>query len=309
MENRDELLVKVATLYYEEGVTQTALAKTLHLSRPTIAALLKEAKDKGIVRITIQHSGYGVFQLQEKIRKRYGLKHVLIARHDASSKVSSKTLVGQLCAQLIEELLPQINTLGIGWGTTVYEYVDQASFLHADHLKIIPLLGGVGLSDVKYHANHLAFTLAQKYSCDVSYFYAPAIAESKEMKDAFLQSVLIRQTLREGKATDLAVLGIGNPIQSSTYRSFGYIAPDDLQDLIDHEAIGDIGSTFFNKSGKAIRTDISERMIGISLQDLHRHPSVMVLATGKEKAESIKALLKEQVIDHLIIDQSIADLL
>lgn len=309
MENRDELLVKVATLYYEEEMTQTSMAKLLHLSRPTIASLLKEAKDKGIVRISIQHSGYGVFQLQEKIRKQYGLKNVLIARHDRSSKISSKTLVGQLCARLVEEQLPNITTLGIGWGTTVFEYVEQASFLHTEHLKIIPLLGGVGLSHVKYHANHLAFTLAQKYGCDVSYFYAPAIAESKDMKTAFLQSELIRKTLQEGKTTDLAILGIGNPIQSSTYRSFGYIEPTDIQDLIDHQAIGDIGSTFFNKEGKAVQTDISERMIGISLHDLRKHPNIVVVTTGKEKTDSIKVLLKEQVIDHLIIDQSIADLL
>ena len=53
--NRNDLLAKIATLYYEANLTQSEIAKRLNKSRPTISSMLQEARDKGIVRINIIH--------------------------------------------------------------------------------------------------------------------------------------------------------------------------------------------------------------------------------------------------------------
>ena len=48
-----ELLAKVASLYYEEELTQNAIAARLGLSRVKIYRLLKQAKDEQVVQIVI----------------------------------------------------------------------------------------------------------------------------------------------------------------------------------------------------------------------------------------------------------------
>jgi DNA-binding transcriptional regulator LsrR (DeoR family) len=50
-------------------------------------------------------------------------------------------------------------------------------------------------------------------------------------------------------------------------------------------------------------------MIGLSLADLTKIPDTVILASGEEKILAIKALLKNRIIDHLIIDASIAEAL
>lgn len=303
MSSRTDLLVEVAVLYYEQGVTQTEIAKKLKLSRPTVASLLQEAKDTGIVKITVQHTSSTILQEQERLRKKYGLRTLLIA---SDSTEQPKAEVGALCASFIEERLPSIKNLGIGWGTTVFEYVSHANYFDFSHLTVTPLIGGVGFSDVKIHSNHLAFILSQKYQCESHYFYAPALAETFEQKEMLVNSEMVKMVLAEGRKVEMAVVGIGDPTHSSTYRQLGYITEKDAKELTACHSAGDIGATFFDASGKPVKSSVSDRMIGITMDEMKAIPELVVLATGAEKVQSIRTLLENQVVEHLIVDEVIA---
>ena len=308
MYNRENLLIQTALLFYEKEMTQTEIAKKLKISRPTVASLLKEAKDTGIVKISIQHPSLHAFQRQQALEAEYGLDSVLVAP-TSSSIEQTKAAIGELCATLVESKLNDINNLGIGWGTTMHEFVQAASYTNFNHLNIVPLMGGVGISDMKYHSNHLVFSLAQKYDCSVNYFYAPAIAESQEMKLAFESSSLVQEVYQKGRSVDLAVIGVGNPIKSSTYRQLGFIDQEEAEAIDNSGAVGDILATFFDDDAEPVSTSISDRMIGIPLEDITKMKEVVVFAAGIEKADSVKALLSKKFIHHLIIDDALAEAL
>lgn len=308
MIDREEMILKTALYYYEEEITQSEIAKLLKISRPTVAALLQEAKDRGIVKITIQHSQLRTIKLQERLLKKYQLANVKIAS-TAKEENSLKAAAGKLCVELIEPLLPDIQRLGIGWGTTLFEYVQQANYLHLEPLKIVPLIGGNGLATVRFHSNHLAFVLSQKYHCEVSYFYAPAITDTQAVKDTLAETNLIKEVMEEGRQVDVAVLGVGDPIHSSTYEKLDYISEKDTALLIKEGIIGDIGGTFFKANGEPLREGIAQRMLGIDLADIQEIKRVVVVATGKEKTKSIQTLLELGCITDLIIDEEIAQLL
>ena len=307
MGQKENTLVQISLLFYEEGLTQTEIAKKLNISRPTVAARLQEARDKGIVKISIQHEKADIIKQQNKIAKKYNLKTVLITSSDNQSSEKTKSQIGALCSWFMEDHIKNINSLGIGWGTTIYEFVQAVNYQNKSDLSIVPLIGGVGNTDVQYHSNHLAFILAQKYNCKVNYFYAPAIAESIQMKNSFEQSEIVKETINKGKNVDIAILGVGNPIESSTYSQLGYINKDEAQEIMKNKVVGDIAANFFDENGESVNTLVSERMIGLSLDDISKIKELVILASGKEKANSIKALLNKNIIDHLIIDSDIAN--
>lgn len=306
MLDREDLMLKTALLYYEDEATQSEIAKKLNISRPTVASLLHEAKEKGIVKITIQHNELRLLKLQEALMGKYHLENIKIA---ARSQKDMKAAAGKLCVDLIEPILKNINKLGIGWGSTLYEYVEQANLLNLNHLKITPLIGGIGLSEVRFHSNHLAFVLSEKYNCDVSYFYAPAIADTLEVKETLLHTELIKEIIDEGKNVDFAILGVSDPIRSSTYKKLKYISTEEAELLKREHAIGDIGSTIFTADGTPLKKGFSQRLLGIELKDIQKIPRVAIVATGKEKAESVQTLLNMGFITDLIIDEEIAELL
>lgn len=305
MLDRNKLLAEIAIMYYEENRTQSEIAKKMHLSRQTVSNMLHEAKEKEIVKIIIQHPNSDLYHQQSQIAKKYNLKSVLIAQ-SALDELETKKQIGLLCAKFVEEKIDNITKLGIGWGTTMHEYVHHSSFLNAQHLEITPLIGGVGIDNVQYHSNHLVFRLAEKYSASSNYFYAPAIAESIEVKDLFTSTELFKQVYNKASNVDMAIVGVGNPIESSTYRKFGYISALEELDIRDTNAIGDILGTFFGIDGKPVNSLFNRRMIGLTIDDLKKIPNTVVLASGREKIRSIQAILKNDIVNHLIIDDVIA---
>lgn len=54
-ETRLRLLTRVAELYYEQGLTQEGISAELGYSRSAISRLLTEAREVGIVEITIHY--------------------------------------------------------------------------------------------------------------------------------------------------------------------------------------------------------------------------------------------------------------
>ena len=72
------ILAKIAKLYYNDGLTQSEISKELDLERSRISRLLKQAKELGIVKISINESYVEQFELGEKIKKKYNLKDVVL---------------------------------------------------------------------------------------------------------------------------------------------------------------------------------------------------------------------------------------
>lgn len=305
MNERNINLVKIALYYYKDGLTQGEIAKKMGISRPTVSNMLNEARDKGIVNITIHTHMLNTFKHEDLISKKFGLKSIQIVESLEDSELT-KEEIGHLSAQFIEKKLPTINSLGIGWGTTMQKYVEAASYLNYPKLSVFPLMGGVSLSDIKNHSNHLVFTLGEKYNAKTDLLYAPAIAENMEVKNILSRSNMVQTILNKGKNVDLAVIGIGNPIESHSYRQMGYISNEEIVELTNQNAIGDILATFFNENGNVVKTTISNRMIGQSLDDIKKMREILIIASGAEKSISIKALLRQKFIDHLIIDSDIA---
>lgn len=306
MSERNNQLAQVSMMYYEDNLTQSQIAKQLHLSRQTVSNMLREAKEKGIVKIIIQHPNSDLYTQQIKICNKYGLQSVRIAQNPYS-EADTKKQVGLLCSRFIEGKIADLSRIGIGWGTTLYEFVQQSSHIDAKHVEITPLIGGVGINDVQFHSNHLAFRLAEKYSSSVNYFYAPAIAESVEVKMLFTSTELFKQIYEKATNVEIAIIGVGNPIESSTYRNLGYISAFEESDIKNSHAVGDILGSFFDSNGEPVNSVFNNRMIGLDIHDLKNIPEIVVLATGREKIRSIQALLKNNIVDHLIIDQVIAD--
>lgn len=306
--NRNDLLAKIATLYYEANLTQSEIAKRLNKSRPTISSMLQEARDKGIVRINIIHKQSNVIKKEEFLAEKFNLQTVIISTHTGPITERKKN-IGLLCAEFVEGILPNYHSLGLGWGTTVYEFVQAASFYTMNNLEIIPLMGGIGIDNILYHSNHLAFQLAEKYKCNASFFYAPAIAENEEVFNIFQTSNLISRAYNSAKSAELAIFSIGNPTTSQTYQSFNNISPSEHEEIKNKGAIGDILGTFFDSNGDTINTSVSNRMTGLKLKDIEMMNEVLIFGVGEEKAESFSVLLNKGFIDHLIIDQTIADYL
>ncbi|MDP4083778.1 MAG: sugar-binding transcriptional regulator [Bacillota bacterium] len=299
-------LVKTANLYYIEGLTQEQIAKKIGVSRPVISKHLQKAKDYGIVEVFIKDESVHTVELEEKIKDSYGLKDVVVVPASNQHSELRKKAIGKVAAHFVSKRLKNVTKIGIGWGTTLAQFVQEYPYERREGIKIVPLVGGMGTQHVDIHANQLAYELAKKMNASCSYLYAPAIIDSEELKNRLINMLDVKLVLEEARNVDIALVGIGSPYNDSTLQKIGYLNENDIEELSKSGAVGDITSRFLNSNGEGINHIINDKVIGITLDELKEVPLVIGVVEGTNKVESILGALKGNYLDVLIIDETTA---
>jgi DNA-binding transcriptional regulator LsrR (DeoR family) len=303
-----EQVLKASILYYEQNMTQEQVAKIIGISRPKVSVLLQEARKSHLVEFFVKDVNKHIIELELALKQRYQLNDVKVVstRYQRSAE-SVRNQVGMLSAQYLSSVLDKVKSVGIGWGQAVSCFVAETNYLRANNLTIVPLVGGMGALSLDVHANHLVSELAVKLNSQYSTFYAPVIAESAEVANELKKSKLVDSALSAAKAVDVAFIGVGNDVRTSTWRKLDYISETETQELEAAGALGDVVSDFFDENCQTVKTDFSNRLIGITIDDLIKIPDVVAMATGIKKAANIKILLEHGVVNTLFIDQEIAE--
>ncbi|QKS72457.1 sugar-binding transcriptional regulator [Paenalkalicoccus suaedae] len=295
-------MVKVAKLYYFEGMTQAQIAKIIGVSRPIISKLLTQARETKVVEIYIKDEYAHTVDVELQLEKRYGLNEVIIVPNkDLNEELTRKTL-GKAAASHISKKAGSLSSIGVSWGKSVAAFVEEYPFERQDSLHVVPLIGGMGRSHLQLHSNMLALKLGEKLSSSCSYLYAPAMMENMKLKEQLLSFDDISHVLDEGRDVDIAVVGLGNPSVNSTMEEIGYLSSDDIQSLIDSGAVGDINSRFYDVKGEPIDHSLNDMIIALSLEDLKRIPETVAIVQGVDKAISIHAGLLNGAVNTLITD-------
>ena len=105
---------------------------------------------------------------------------------------------------------------------------------------------------------------------------------------------------------DIAMVGIGPMSLDATYASFGYITPQEVENLRKQGAVGDILGQFYDKNGRKLDVTYHNRLIAVRLEKLKEMPHVIGIAGGEHKVDAIKGALRGGYIHTLITDERTA---
>lgn len=302
-------MVWVAKLYYMKGLTQAEIAKKVGVSRPLISKLLQRAKDTGIVEIYIRDETASMVDMEQQLEAAFHLDEVIVVPAQGSKNEElMKQQVAKAAAQYLPKWIRSKKKIGISWGTTLYHLVNEYPFERHHKMKVYPLVGGIGRQRIEIHSNQLAYEFSKKLGGSCEFLYAPAIADSFELKRQLVDSPDIRSILEEVRHVDVAIVGLGNPYES-TMTEMGYLKKEDIRQLREGHAVGDISSRFIDQMGKPLNDDLNNRVIGIELEDLQNIPMVVGVVSGSKKLDAVWAGLQGNYLNKLIIDEYLAEVL
>jgi len=310
--DHDRLLVKAARLYYEDGLTQAQVSQRLRLSRQKVQRILKTARDQGIVQISIRPIMGIIPELETSLEKRFGLQEAAIV--ETSSYEDQSTVareVGSGAAEYILRVLQPGDSLVISWGGTLRGMVNSLSAnAHRnrfDGLKVIQGLGGLGNPNNETHAADLTRRLARILEGRAILMPAPGIAGNRDAREAFYSDPFVNQALEQAGQSDIAIMGIGAPRADSILIQEGNIVTwPELDVLADRGAVGDINLRYFDSFGQHVASDLDDRVIGLTINDLKKIKHVVGIAGGAAKLNAIQAALKGKLVDVLVTDRIMA---
>lgn len=298
-------MIQATWLYHIGQMSQEEVSRRMGLSRFKVLRLLQDARDLGLVRISIEHASTGALALADRLADRFALTEAQVAPGVGGDAAAGRRAVGQLAAGWLARIGREGRvTVGVGWGRTVAAMADALTGLRNPDLCFVSLMGSMTHTSATSPFD-VCVRLAALTGARAVFLPAPFLADSAGDAALIRGQRMVREALDVARAADHMVISVGECTADALLQSSGILTPEEAASLIDARAVADTTGKFFAADGSLAPTDLNQRAPSIELQDLHRS-DVVVLSSGAAKAPALRALLAAGFVNRLIVDEPLA---
>lgn len=296
-------------MYYAEGLTQSEIAGRVGYSRPHISRLLTQARERGIVRITISHPLERILVIEEDLRRALSISTVRVAEVPESDTMGA---LGQAAAELLADALLDGQVLAVGNGRSISAVARHLQPLTRVNCTVVQLLGSIpgGLPEWGRDAPTVCSRIAEKLGAKVSRMSMPLIVDDPALLPSLMREEKVATTLALGARADIAMVGVagleargpGNILKE-------YLTPEVVQAIQRGHAVGHILDHHYDMAGNHVVTPLSRRTLALPLEELKGIPTVIGVAAGAEKTEAIIGAVRGGIINSLVTDYETASVI
>jgi DNA-binding transcriptional regulator LsrR (DeoR family) len=297
------LTASVARRYYLDGRSKVEIAEEFGLSRFKVARLLDAARESGLVRIEIRHQGEIDVDLSARLRDRFGLQHSIVVDTPDDDADSLRGHLGRAAARLLAEIITPQDVLGLAWARAVSAMARALPPLPGT--PVVQLTGALSLPGEPATSVDVVREVASASRGAAHVFYAPftvpdaatarALRRQPEVARAFAQLPLVTKAV--------AGVGLWEPGQSTLYDA---LADADRTALHRLGVCADVSGVFLSADGEPVATGLSERMIGISADQMRAIPEVIAIPYGTAKALAVHAALRSGLVGGIVTHTALA---
>jgi DNA-binding transcriptional regulator LsrR (DeoR family) len=301
------LMSRVLTLYYVDGHSQAQVARTLGLSTAKVNRLIKQARQQGMVEISIHTPYQSLLALESALRQRYRLQDAIVVPELSADPDTVLQSLGLAAADHLLTLLHDGDTLCISGGKAVQAVVQAVRTPQPMAVRVVPATGGV---QGRHHSdvNFLATELADRLGGQALYLHAPIIVDTPAQRDGLLTVRQIADILDLARRARVALVGIGSIVlESSSYLELTHLTPDERQELVVRlGARGAVLARIYDAQGRPCGERFGQRIVGLSLAELQAIPVRLGVAAPPDKTEPLRAALLGHLLTHLVTDEATA---
>lgn len=298
LDQSTDLLTEISVAYYQDGATQEEISKKFTISRAKVGRMLKQARDEGIVEITVKYHPVFSAKIEQRLIERFGVKRALVAL-DQPSVEQQRLQVAGLVSNYLSTTLKDGMVVTVGQGRNVSAVAHHVGVITPRDCKFVCGIGGIHPRGGMYNADHICRQLAKKYGGSSETLYAPAYAENKEQKSAFMENTTVKQTLDLARKADVSLVGIGDMSENSYMVDLGWFTAEEVvQSRLLQGVVGDFaGYDFFDIHGDTAQTVMSDRVIGLSMKEFKPIAEVIAIAAENSKPLALLGALRTGVVD------------
>lgn len=292
-------------LYYVARRTQDEIATAMGISRQSAQRLVSLAVAERLIKVRLDHPIAACQERGEALAQRYGLRYVEVVPSDPAG-TSTTVGIAEAAAAEIERWLkrPDPIVLAIGTGRTLKAAVDQLPSMECPQHRIVSLTGNIG-PDGSAAFYNVIFSMADAIKARHYPMPLPVLCPSAEERDALHMQSLVQSTLKLGAEADVTFVGVGELGTEAPLCVDGFLAPEEMAELISAGGAGEICGWIFDHEGRLLSGPINERVASVPIPSTIRS-TVVGVAMGQRKEKAILAALKGGLLNGLITDERTA---
>jgi DNA-binding transcriptional regulator LsrR (DeoR family) len=297
------LTASVARRYYLDGRSKIQIAEEFGLSRFKVARLLETARDSGLVRIEIRHHGEIDVDLSVRLQERFRLQHAVVVDTPDDDAGALRGHVGRAAAQLLAEIVTPEDVLGLAWARAVS--VMARALPPLPGTPVVQLTGALSLPEGPDTSVDVVRDVASASGGVALCFYAPLTVPDAPTARALRQQPEVARAFGQLPSVTKAVAGVGlwAPGQSVLYDAS---TEEDRHALCQLGVCADISGVFVSAEGEPVPTELAERMIAISAEEMRAIPEVIVVPYGTAKAPAVRAALRSGLVGGIVTHTTLA---
>ncbi|ROU03464.1 sugar-binding transcriptional regulator [Histidinibacterium lentulum] len=299
------LSLRAAWLHYVGGLRQAEVAKRLGVPSVKAHRLIQKAVAEGAVKVSIEGEIVACIELEEALRRRYGLDVCEVAPDLDEGGLPLRTL-GRAGASFLRRLLElgEVTTIGISHGRTLAAMVQAMPNLSMPDRRFVSLMGGLTRS---YAANphDVMYMLAVKTGASSYVLPVPFFANSIEDRKVLLAQRGVSEVLEIARSAPVKVVGVGSAGSSAQLVVSGLIRPGEIEEISKSGGVGEMLGHFFDREGALVDTPLTARTVTVPLEK-GRGDRIIAIAGGEEKVGPLQAILRSGHLSGLITDERTA---
>ncbi|NTW72348.1 MAG: hypothetical protein HGA49_08920 [Eubacteriaceae bacterium] len=317
------LTVRAAYLYYIEDLPQSEIASILKVSVPTVSRLIMHAKEEKIIEFVIKNPYLDSLELEQKLKKTFNLKDVVIASDLANQRIPNvkksskriseaeideeKRLVAIEGAKYVQRIISKDDKLGITFGKTMYYMIHYLNPCKKIKAKFITLHGSIAAVDYKLDVISLVHRMSMAFGGESKIITTEGLVSNKELADALKKEKNIEMVLKSYDKVTIAVSGVGSFCErrTSLLCKNDFLNKEEIATLVKEDVVADVALSFINSKGEEHHTEINDRTIGIKFDQFMKIPTRIGMVSGVNKTQSLLACLKGGLFNVLIADYNL----
>jgi DNA-binding transcriptional regulator LsrR (DeoR family) len=282
--------MRIAWMYYVEGLTQNEIADHLGIGRVTVVRNINEAIKRHEVKIRIEGQIAECVEIEAQLKAAFNLKDAVVVPEPTNAVGITKS-IGNAAGMFISDHLKDGMSVGLGWGATLYESLQTLAIKPVENVQVISLLGGI-VQARRFNPAEFAWQFARAVGADCYLLQAPAVVDSPATRKALIEGCGLHDVFKRAEKIDIAMLSAGTMAPTSTAFRFSMLSEDDRLALINAGAVGDLLFNFFDINGKIVDHPINQCIMSIPLSQLRDLPLRVLSAGGAEKIETLLGAMK-----------------
>lgn len=301
----ENAVIQVAWMYYYDGRNQQDIAETLGISRATVVNYLQEAREKGLIRITLAAPAFTTHRLALDLCERFGLAGAYVVPDEGAGQEDAFRRVVRGAAMWLPDLLQPGDRLGVAWGRTVYEMAELVEARAIEDLTVLQLVGSMA-TPYGFTAEACSTRLAQRLGARCLNLHAPAIISRAALAAALREEPILKAQLDQLETVGKLLFSVGTATEDSHIVLSGLATPEDLRWYVGRGAVGVICGRFIDAQGRQLPGPMEDRMIGIPLPRLVGLRMGILITPGLDKVQATRAAIRGGYTTHLVTAASVA---
>ena len=297
--------MRIAWMYYVEGLTQSEIADNLGIGRVTVVRNINEAIKQREVRIWITGQMAECLDLEKQLKAEFNLIDAMVVPEPSNPAATYKS-IGAAAGMYVTDKLTDNFRLGVGWGATLYESLQTLSHRELKGVEVVSLLGGI-VQAKRFNPAEFAWQFANTVGADCYLLTAPALVDSPKTREALIERCGLKEVMDRTAKMDMALLSVGTMQAQSTSFRLGFLNEEERQSLISKGAVGDLLYNFYDADGALVKHPINDRVMSVPIEMIRKVPRRVMISGGIEKVDALLGAMKLAACNVLITSEATAE--